>query len=154
MGLIYVINARGTSVFNRMRLTLSNILSVVVPDARARISASWITIPSATGSEKGMPISIRSAPASAMAGTNSSVTLRSGSPAVINGINAFLFSNTFCILFIEFHPPVSCNCRNVLISPAGKIDHNDLVFVHGSRHLPGIGHCMGALHSRDDAFHA
>lgn len=41
-----------------------------------------------------------------------------GSPAVINGINAFLFSNTFCILFIEFHPPVSCNCRNVLISPA------------------------------------
>lgn len=44
--------------------TISNILSVVTPPDNARMFASWITGPSAVGSENGMPSSIKSAPAS------------------------------------------------------------------------------------------
>src|SRR5215207_8734744 len=44
----------------------------VAPRSRARRDASWMVRPSITGSEKGMPTSMASAPASAMARTTSS----------------------------------------------------------------------------------
>ncbi len=46
--------------------------SGVVPRSRARVLACWMTGPSMIGSEKGMPISMASAPASAAARTASS----------------------------------------------------------------------------------
>ena len=89
----YVMNANGTSVFLRRRSTSSNTASVVAPEARARVSASWMTGPSAMGSEKGMPSSMRSAPACAMASTSCSVVSKSGSPQVTKGTNALPPSN-------------------------------------------------------------
>ena len=44
----------------------------VAPISMARRDASWMMRPSITGSEKGMPISMASAPASATARTTSS----------------------------------------------------------------------------------
>ena len=41
----------------------------VIPAARARWEASWITGPSMTGSENGIPTSMASAPAEATAST-------------------------------------------------------------------------------------
>ena len=41
----------------------------VAPSASARSDASWIVGPSITGSEKGMPTSMASAPAAAQAST-------------------------------------------------------------------------------------
>ena len=62
-------NTKGMVTSRRRSRTRSKTLSVVVPAVRARRLASWITGPSAVGSEKGMPSSTRSAPAAAMART-------------------------------------------------------------------------------------
>ena len=68
-------------------------------------------------SEKGIPISIKSAPFSAIAQINLSVVSRSGSPAVINGMNAFPFANALSIeLFIDLYPLISCYCGYIFIS--------------------------------------
>lgn len=34
-----------------------------------------------------------------------------------------------------------------------KIDNNNLVFIHGTSYLPGIGHRVRALHCWYDSFH-
>ena len=57
----------------------ARMLGGVAPAASARSEASWMIGPSMTGSEKGMPISIASAPASVAARTMSS---QPGSPPV------------------------------------------------------------------------
>ncbi len=57
---------RGIFTLSLIDSTILKILSVVTPLAKACIDASCMTPPSATGSEKGIPISIKSAPASAM----------------------------------------------------------------------------------------
>ena len=44
----------------------------VAPDPSASAEACWMTGPSMTGSEKGIPISMASAPAAAIARTTSS----------------------------------------------------------------------------------
>ena len=80
--------------------TISNTLSVVIPAARARIFAPCITTPSAVGSEKGIPISIKSAPFFTISSIAAFVVATSGSPQVIKGINAFLFFNASYILFM------------------------------------------------------
>ena len=72
---------------------MSKMSSVVTPEDSALTSAPWMTGPSAMGSENGIPSSIRSAPASAMALTRPSVVSMSGSPQVTNGMNA-LCENT------------------------------------------------------------
>ena len=74
---------------------MSKILSVVTPPESARRLAPWMTGPSAVGSEKGIPSSIRSAPFAAMLFTISTVVARSGSPQVIKGIKAFLPAKAF-----------------------------------------------------------
>src|SRR3990172_3748057 len=56
------------------------------PACRARLDASWITPPSITGSEKGMPTSIASAPACSSPRRSSAST--PGSPPVTQGTNA------------------------------------------------------------------
>ena len=84
---------------------MSKILSVVTPPVSALRFAPWITGPSAVGSEKGIPSSIRSAPFAAISITAFFVVSRSGSPQVIKAMNAFPFSNAFLMLLIT-HPPL------------------------------------------------
>ena len=54
----------------------------VVPERRARSPAPWMVLPSAMGSEKGIPISRMSAPPAAQASAISREVARSGSPAI------------------------------------------------------------------------
>ncbi len=50
----------------------------VIPPSKARWLARWMVVPSASGSEKGMPSSTMSQPASTSAGTTSNVVSTSG----------------------------------------------------------------------------
>ena len=72
-----------------------------IPDATvhrwARSEDRWIVGPSAIGSENGTPSSIISAPPRTNSCIKGTVIEGSESPAVINGINAFLF----CIFSVE-----------------------------------------------------
>ena len=74
------------------------------PLASARSLARWITGPSAMGSENGIPSSIASAPAATSLCIIATVIDGSGSPAVMNGINAARsprsFSKVCAILLI------------------------------------------------------
>ena len=63
-------------------------VSVVVPDLMARKAAIWIVIPSALGSEKGIPNSSASAPASMSVLITSKDCSAFGSPIVTKGIKA------------------------------------------------------------------
>ena len=60
----------------------------VRPRASARPAAAWITGPSATGSEKGMPTSSMSAPPSTSASRIAALVSRSGSPSMTKAPNA------------------------------------------------------------------
>ena len=142
-------------LFFLILITISNTLSVVTPPESALTLAPWITGPSAVGSENGIPSSIRSAPASYIAYTSCSVTSRDGSPQVMNGINAFPFSNiSVILLFMDILPSVTCDCCAVFISSSGNGDDHNLVFVHLRRQFSCIGYCMGALNGRNNAFHS
>ena len=65
--------------------TRSSTLSGVVPPSRAACDACWITGPSITGSENGIPISTASAPFAAAARIASS---QPGYPPVMYGTSA------------------------------------------------------------------
>ena len=114
--------------------------------------ATWMTGPSAVGSENGIPSSMRFAPASSIAYTSCSVTSKDGSPQVINGINAFLFppSKALLILLMNILPSVSCDRRTVLISSSGNIDYDDLA--HRRCEFHRICDRMRTLDRRDDPF--
>ena len=145
-------NTNGISVSLRTSLIMSKILSVVVPAARARWSASWMTGPSAMGSLKGIPSSTNVAPASSMARISFFVVSRSGSPAVMKGANIFLcFCSTAANLLMNLPPQISGNGRHVFIAPSGQIYNDDFIFRQSRRQLHGIGQRMGAFHRRDDA---
>ena len=140
----------------RRRATSAKASSVVTPPASARMLASWITGPSAVGSEKGMPSSIRSAPASTMATTASSVTSSVGSPQVMNGMKAFLRDpsaavKALAILLMQIFSSIASDGRDVLVAASGQSDNNDLVGAHGGGKLHGIGHGVGALDGRNHA---
>ena len=107
--------------------TISNILSVVVPALRARRFAPCMTGPSAVGSEKGIPSSIKSAPAAAIAFTTFAVVSKSGSPQVINGIKALPFSKAFEILLMDILPSIAGYCRAVFIAPTRNSDYEQLI---------------------------
>ena len=86
--------------------------------------------PSAVGSENGIPSSIRSAPFFTAALTTAAVVSKSGSPQVINGINAFPFSKAFLILLINILPSVSRDSGNILIASARNRYYDYLVLIH------------------------
>src|SRR4051812_18483577 len=69
-GLVYVITTSGTSMSSVAASPMT--FAGVAPRSSARRDASWMVRPSITGSENGMPTSIASAPASAIARTTSS----------------------------------------------------------------------------------
>src|SRR5438876_5954801 len=69
--------------------------SVVVPAVRALWDVAWITGPSASGSLKGMPSSIRSAPPAAQALRRSTHPAFVGYPAVTNGTSIVRFDVSF-----------------------------------------------------------
>ncbi len=71
----YVIGTIGVSpTSERVSARQSRQRAVRIPRASARSEARWITGPSASGSEKGKPSSIRSAPASTAARASSGVS--------------------------------------------------------------------------------
>ncbi len=102
----YVMNTMGTSTSLRISRTISKTLSVVTPFFKARALAAWITGPSAVGSEKGMPSSIRSAPFLTISFTAFLVVSRSGSPQVMNAMKTFPVVNAHPILLILPRPPL------------------------------------------------
>ncbi len=67
---------------SRKRATMASTWRRLTRCARARSQAAWITGPSAMGSEKGTPSSMRSAPAATMRCMRGTVKSGSGSPAV------------------------------------------------------------------------
>src|SRR5699024_10327068 len=135
-------NTRGTVTSRRRSCTRANTWSVVTPPRRARRLASWITGPSAVGSEKGMPSSIRSAPLAAIARTVAAVVSRSGSPQVRKGMKAFPWAKAAWILsyILEVLPSIAGDGRAVLVPPPGEGDDDALFLPHGGGQLPGIGH--------------
>src|SRR5579863_10338507 len=99
-----------------------------------------MTGPSATGSEKGIPSSMRSAPARSKATTSSSVFSSEGSPAMTQVIKAFSerSERDFNVDEILDMRPVSnaaserpaqerLDLLDVLIAPAGQINDGDLI---------------------------
>ncbi len=127
--------------------------------ARARSLARWITGPSAMGSEKGTPSSMRSAPAATMACIKGTVVARSGSPAVTKGMRAVrpraVRSEKRAAMRLIAGGPherrrCACPCRHA----PGKIDEDDLVLTHGRRQLDDLGQGVAGLQRRDDALGA
>ncbi len=89
IGLRYPINTTGVvSSSRRNARTMSSTRATFTPACRPRLAAAWMIGPSAIGSVKGMPISIRSAPAAGMPRNNAIDEASSGSQASRNGINA------------------------------------------------------------------
>ena len=72
----------GADTSPRISRTSSSTLARVTPAASARWVARWITGPSASGSENGMPSSMTSAPRRAASTTSFRVIASDGSPAV------------------------------------------------------------------------
>lgn len=132
---------------------------------QASRDACSITGPSATGSEKGTPISIISAPASSIRDKCVQKDSLSGNPAVMKGITARLprawalstaFCNgDFCILFMEecgLKIQIFFNDSQVLVSAAGEIDQNVPPLRQFLRMVQHPGHGMGGFQRRNDSF--
>ncbi|CAH0326879.1 hypothetical protein SRABI128_05622 [Microbacterium sp. Bi128] len=77
-GFQYVMTSTAASVLLVMPRTTSKTSRTWKPFARASVVAAWMTWPSMTGSEYGMPISMRSAPFSARAMPAAMVSLTLG----------------------------------------------------------------------------
>ena len=150
----YVMNVSGIVTSLRSLATMSKILSVVVPADKALALAAWMTGPSAVGSEKGIPSSIRSAPALTASFTTFSVVSRSGSPHVMKGMNALPFSNALAILLIDIFSSVSCDGRTVLVASAGDRDDDYLVLVHCGNDLQRVRDCVSRFDRGNDPFSA
>ena len=146
--------ASGVSTRVRMRRAVSSILSVVAPPRSARTFAAWMTGPSAVGSEKGMPSSMRSAPASAIAQASSSVTARLGSPQVMNGIKALPFSKARLMLLMQILSSVPRYSRAVLVAASRETDDDYFVFSHLRRDLHRVRDGVRALYRGDYALRA
>ena len=128
----YIMRRRGLSVFVLIFLTVSKILSSVVPLLSERRDAFWIVTPSAIGSENGTPSSIMSAPRSNISSTVFSVVSRSGSPAVTNVMSAFLLAAlssakhlsirliSLLLVFIYISPPFLPRIMGHLTIPARR----------------------------------
>ena len=148
----YVMKVRGMVTSLRSSSTIAKILSVVEPPLRALSLAAWITGPSAVGSEKGIPSSIRSAPALTASLTTSLVVSRSGSPQVMKGMNALPFSNALAVLLIDVFSSVSCDSRTVLVASAGDRYYDRLVLGHSGNDLERMSNGVSRLDGGDDSF--
>src|SRR3954453_12944643 len=121
---------------------------MVVPAASALVAASWITGPSASGSENGTPSSSRSAPASMQASPTARGGSRSGNPPIRYGMRA------------ACRP---CEAKAAAMRSV-KPEHLGQVFVSTARQRDqvraraGGGECPGdrvrGLERRDDALEA
>ena len=144
-------NTIGILTSLRSSATRSNILSVVTPPLSARRFAPCITGPSAVGSEKGIPSSIRSAPFSAAARTIFAVVSRSGSPQVMNGMNALPFLKADLILLMDILPSVAGDGSAVLVASARNCYDDYLVLVHSRSELHSVCYSVCGLDSGDDS---
>ena len=137
----------------------------VISGSKEGYDAELATGPSATGSEKGTPISIISAPASSIRDKCVQKDSLSGNPAVMKGITARLprawalstaFCNgDFCILFMEecgLKIQIFFNDSQVLVSAAGEIDQNVPPLRQFLRMVQHPGHGMGGFQRRNDSF--
>src|ERR1700676_4235140 len=115
---------------------ISRTLCRVVPALRARSAPAWITGPSAIGSEKGTPNSMRSTPPRSSAVTICGVRSGDGSPAVMYAIKAARFwdlraANRGSIrVGIKFWQIFAVDV-GVFVAASGKIDDIDLPLGRG-----------------------
>jgi hypothetical protein len=125
----------------------------------ARSLDSWITGPSAIGSEKGTPSSIRSAPARTSACITGTVAATPGSPAVMNGISA----RRRAARSSEKRDRCDCSQRDsfapgdgvhVLVAAAGQVAQHQRILRQVARQLDRLGDRMRGLQRRQDAFGA
>src|SRR5580704_2109701 len=138
---------------------ISRTFWTLVPAFSARSAPRWMTGPSAMGSEKGTPSSIRSTPPRSSAATSAGVRSGEGSPAVMYAISALCGApldgdplNTAWIRvgFIEFWKVFAIDVR-VLIAAAGQVDQEQLPSRSG-RPSDRLGHGMRRFKRRDDTF--
>src|SRR5215813_5747532 len=146
--------------------------------ASARSEARWITGPSAIGSEKGTPSSIKSAPASTSACSRGTVTVGEGSPAVTYGISAVppelrrrakQASMRFMRQYAcnrrlrptrrialrtaeEMEPGAISDRRHVLVAAPGEIHEQDSVACQRRRETRRVRKRVARFERRNDAF--
>src|SRR3954467_12265110 len=129
---------------------------VVEPAAGARVPAAWITGPSASGSEYGMPTSSRSAPPSAHAIPIARDPAASGNPPIRYGIRAArrpsarTASNVARMRPLTRSPEQRERFGEVLVAAAGEADEVErvLALVRVREHPRQR---VGGLERRDDA---
>src|SRR2546422_3029097 len=109
---------------------VSIIFRGVAPPDRARVPAAWITGPSATGSEKGMPTSRTSAPPSINDSAFAMNAFGSGSWPMRYATNTpsarLPSSRNFCSMVLSLWK-LFCNRVHVLVSSTGEV-YDDRVF--------------------------
>src|SRR5215471_6040681 len=143
--------------------------------ASARSEARWITGPSAIGSEKGTPSSIKSAPASTSACSRGTVTVGEGSPAVTYGISAVppevrRLAKQASMRFMrqkrrlrparrialraaeEMKPGAIGDRRHVLVAATGEIHEQDSVAWQRRRETSRVRERVARFERRNDAF--
>ncbi len=88
-----------------------------------------------------MPISTMSAPFATISLMIVFVVSKSGSPAVMKGMNA-LCLKAAVILFMDVNSLVSCDCCNVLIATARQTNNDDFFGVQRRRQNHSVRDCM------------
>src|SRR5690606_35867885 len=165
IGFAYPISTIGVvSSDSRKARTTASTSASFTPCASARSLARWIVGPSAIGSENGTPSSMMSAPAATHWRRTSSVTARVGNPTVMEGISALrpaarsrskvATMRGFIGTTSELDAGTPGHGVHVLVSPARKIDQDELVGRHPGSDAGGPGDRVGGLQRRDDALDA
>src|SRR6185503_2653202 len=96
---------------------------VVTPPWSALWDVAWMTGPSASGSLKGMPSSMASAPPAAHASSRPGQAALDGYPAVTKGISCLRMA----VRFPRFR---FLDDADVLVAAAGDVDDEDLPLLH------------------------
>src|SRR5260370_4846618 len=119
-----------------------------------------MTGPSAIGSLKGKPTSIRSTPVASSSRNSWPVAAISGSPAARKGMNAFFFAarswrKRSSMAFMRLLDDLARQARHfitILVAAAGEADDHDVVHGPFCRHAHALNDGMGGFQCRQDAF--
>src|ERR1700733_6082105 len=149
----------------RKSRTMASTRATLTPAFRPRLPAAWMIGPSAIGSVKGIPISIRSAPAPGIPRRISIEVAWSGSHASRYGISAprpacFSSAKRAAMRLMprvpgittpsERHPKSLGDGENILVAAPTKIHQDDLFLVHRRRQLLHICQRVRRFQSRND----
>src|ERR1700722_10530417 len=147
---MYVNKSSGISDCLRICAAMSSTVESLVPAFSARSLPRWITGPSAMGSEKGTPSSIRSAPPRSRAATIPGVAAGDGSPPTMYAMRAGRFSARslsksvlILVWIIQFFQIFAINV-GVLVAASRKIDDEHLTLCRW-RPAQRFGHRVGGF---------